>query len=168
METSRGPLRVMVDANILISGSAWPRWPYEVLQHALAGDFKLVLCPLIIESARHRIREDFVDYLGRFDGFLATCDYEEVPNPPMEQVRRNQYLVCASADVPIALAAINAGVDYLVSEDKHLTDRDGTTARLRQRIRPLISGTFLREVMGWNSEALEKVRGRDWSDLRSE
>ena len=168
MEISKGPLRVMLDANILIAGSGWPRWPYEILQHALAADFKLVLCPLIIESARHRIRQDFPDYLSRFDEFLATCDYEEVPNPPMEQVRRNQDIVRAPADVPIALAAINANVDYLVSEDKHFTDRDETTAKLRQRIQPLISGTFLREVMGWSSEELERVRGRNWADLGRE
>ena len=149
MEISKEPLRVMVDANILIAGSAWPRWPYEVLQHAWAGDFELVLCPLIIDSARHRLGEDFQDHLSRFDEFLATCDYEEVANPPREQVRRNQDLVRAPADVPIALAAMNAGVNYLVSEDKHLTSRDETTAKLRQRIQPLISGTFLREVMGW-------------------
>jgi predicted nucleic acid-binding protein len=158
----------MVDANILIAGSAWPRWPHEVSRHALAGDFRLVLCPLIIESARHRIRQTFPGHLGRFEEFLAVCDFEEIPNPPEEQVRRNQDLVRSPADVPIALAAINAGASYLVSEDKHLTDRDETTARLRQRIQPLISGTFLREEMGWSSEDLERVRGRNWADVASE
>jgi predicted nucleic acid-binding protein len=43
MEQTQPELRVMVDANILIAGSVWPRWPYEVLQHALRGDFGLVL-----------------------------------------------------------------------------------------------------------------------------
>lgn len=120
---------------------------------------------MIIESARHRIREDFPHHLRRFEDFLATCDYEEVPNPSQEHIAGNQDLIRSLADAPIALAAINSGVDYLVSEDKHLTDEDETTATLRGEIQPLISGTFLRQVMGWRSEDLERVRGRDWADL---
>jgi len=56
-------------------------------------------------------------------------------------------------------------VDYLVSEDKDLTAKDAATAQLRQRLRVLLCGTFLREVMGWSSEELERVRGRNWADL---
>ena len=35
MGKTRLDSRVMLDANVLIAGSVWPRWPYEVLQHAL-------------------------------------------------------------------------------------------------------------------------------------
>lgn len=35
----RNPLRAMVDANVLIAGTAWPRFSYEVLSHAAQGDF---------------------------------------------------------------------------------------------------------------------------------
>ena len=64
-----------------------------------------------------------------------------------------------------ALAATRAGVDYLVSEDKDLTAVDETTAELRRHIQPLISGTFLRQVMGWSHEELEAVRGRAWDEV---
>ena len=40
-------LRVMLDATVLIAGSVWPRWSYEVIQHALQGDFQLILAPLV-------------------------------------------------------------------------------------------------------------------------
>jgi hypothetical protein len=63
--------------------------------------------------------------------------------------------------VPIALAAINARVDYFVSEDKHFTEKSEQTAALHQRLNIMLSGTFLREVMKWTSEQLEDVRGRD-------
>ena len=53
MAPSQPELRVMLDANILIAGSVWPRWPYEVLQHALRGDFRLVLSEYVIQQARH-------------------------------------------------------------------------------------------------------------------
>lgn len=107
----------------------------QVLRHALAGDFKLVLCPLIIESARHRIREDFREHLSGLEEFLATCYCEEVSNPLKEQVRRNRDLVRSPADVPIALAAINARVDHLVSEDEHLAEVRISRTRHRRRRR---------------------------------
>ncbi len=67
----------------------------------------------------------------------------------------------------MALAALNAGVDYLVSEDKDLTAQDESTTKLRGELSVMISGAFLREVMHWSSEELEKVRHRTWRDILS-
>jgi len=67
--------------------------------------------------------------------------------------------------VAVALAAIVAKADYLVSEDKDLTVQDETTAELRRHVKVMLSGTFLREVMGWTSEQLEAIRHRKWSDI---
>jgi len=158
-------LRVMVDANILIAGSVWPRWPYEVLQHGLRGDFRLVLSEYILQQARMHIRRLFPNHEDQFDRFLQTCDYDLVDDPTLEQVDKNLALVRDPSDVPVALGAIHAGVDFLVSEDKDLTVQDETTTRLRQELKVLISGTFLREVMGWNSEDLEDIRHRTWRDI---
>ncbi len=55
--------RAMTDANVLLAGNAFPRWPYEVLQHAIDGDFKLVLCPLIVKQAREHLEERFPAHL---------------------------------------------------------------------------------------------------------
>lgn len=165
MSERRERLRVMIDANVLIAGSAFPRWSYEVLQHALRSDFQLVLCPLVIEQAKRHLRRKFPDHLERFEAFLALCDYEEVPNPLRTQVEQHCDLVRDVTDVPIALAAIDAGVDCLVSEGKDLSAQDESTARLRMMLRVYISGTFLREMMGWSSRELEGVRGRAWRDM---
>lgn len=161
-------LRVMIDANVLMVGSAFPRWSYEVLQHALRSDFQLVLCPLVVEQARQHLRRKFPDHLEGFEAFLALCDYEEVPNPTRSQVEQHRDLVRDVTDVPIALAAIEAGVDCLVSEDKDLSARDESTVLLRTKLQVYISGIFLREMMGWSSEGLERVRGRTWRDVPSE
>ncbi len=156
------PLRVMVDATVLIAGSAFPRWPFEVLQHALRGDFRLILCPLVIAQARRHLQKDFPAFVEQFDVFLADVEYEEVPDPPLDDVLQNRHLVRDADDIPIALAAINAGVDYLISEDKDFTVQDESTAELRSHLSPILSGTFLREVMGWSSEELEAIRRRQW------
>jgi putative PIN family toxin of toxin-antitoxin system len=165
MEPTQPELRVMVDANILIAGSIWPRWPYEVLQHALRGDFQLVLSDYILQQAHTHIQRRFFYHVDQFDKFLQACEYELVADPTREQVTQNLDLVRDPSDVPVALAAIQAGVDYLISEDKDLTVQDETTARMHLELKVRISGTFLREVMGWSSEDLEKVRNRTWRDI---
>jgi uncharacterized protein len=166
MDQTRAELRVMVDANILIAGSVWPRWSYEVLQHALRGDFHLVLSEYILEQARGHIKSRFPGYSGQFGDLLQACRFELVDDPTREQVDQNIDLVRDPSDIPVALAAIHSGVDYLVSEDKDLTVQDETTARLRQELSVMISGTFLRVVMGWSSEDLERIRHRTWRDIR--
>ncbi len=160
--------RVFVDANILLSGNAFPRWPYEVLKHAVNEDYRLTLCPLVIKQAREHMQELFPQHLPRLEKFLREVDYELASDPTQEEIDSNSNLVRDLSDVAIALSAIAAKVDYLVSEDKDLTIQDESTAELRRHVKVLISGTFLREVMGWSSEELEKIRHRKWDDLDEE
>lgn len=157
-------LRVMVDANILIAGTGWPRFPYAVLQHALEGDFVLVLSSLVVEEARLHIQRLMPGLLDRFEVFLRDCGYEEVPAPTTEEVAANICLVRDLKDVPVALAAINAGVDCLVTQDKDFTDKDESTAKLHRRLNVMLPGTFLKEHMGWTDVELEAARSRTWQD----
>jgi len=158
-------IRAFIDANVLFAGSAFPRWPYEVLRHAVAGDFQLVLSPLIIKQARRNLQKRFPEHVGRFEAFLQTVQYELAPDPTPEEVEANKTLIRDLSDVPVALAAISAKPDYLVSEDKDFTIQDETTAEWRRHVKIMLSGTFLREVMGWPSERLESIRHRKWSDM---
>jgi predicted nucleic acid-binding protein len=156
----------MVDATVLIAGSGWPRWPREVLLAGLRGEFQLVLSPYVIRQAHRNLSKRFPGYhLERFEEFLSQANFELVPDPTPEEVAQHEGLVRDESDIPIALAAINAGVDYLVSEDKDFTARDETTAELHEQLEVLLSGTFLRQVMGWTSKELEEIRYREWSDL---
>jgi len=157
--------RVMVDANVLIAGSGWPRWPREVLLAGLRGEFQLVLSPYVIRQAHRNLSRRFPEYLERFEEFLSRANFELVPDPSLEEVAQHRGLVRDESDIPIALAAINAHVDYLVSEDKDFTARNETTAKLHEQLNVLLSGTFLRQVLGWTSKELEGIRHRKWSDL---
>ena len=155
----------MVDTTVLVAGLVWPRWPYEVLQHDLRGEFQMMLSPTVIKEARRIIEKKFPIYSQDLEGLLQTSGYEKVPDPSSEEVLAHKDLMRDITDIPIALAAIKADVDYFVSEDKDFTDRSKSTAKLHARLMVLLSGTFLREVMGWTSEQLEAVRNRNWSDL---
>ena len=155
-------LRVMLDANVLIAGLGWPRFPYEALRHIVAGDVQLVLSSFIIDEARTHITRLFPDFLYPDDEFLQASGYEEIASPSKEEVALHQGLVRDSADIPVALSAIQAQVDYLITQDKDFTDPN---ERLHQQLKLILPGTFLREHMGWSSEQLETIRSRTWKDL---
>jgi predicted nucleic acid-binding protein len=165
MADAKNKVRAFVDANVLFAGSAFPRWPYEVLRHAAAGDFQLVLSPLVIKQARRNLQKRFPEYIDRFEAFIQSVDYEIVGDPTQDEVEANKSIIRDLSDVPVALSAISAKVEYMVSEDKDFTARDETTAELRRHLNIMLSGTFLREVMGWTSERLESIRHRKWSDI---
>jgi putative PIN family toxin of toxin-antitoxin system len=161
-------LRVMVDANVLVAGSAWPRFPYEVLQHAVSSDYQLVLSSRILQEARATLAEIASGQVAQLEDILAASQFEEVPTPTDEEIAAHPRLVRDPKDIHVALAAINANVDYLVSQDKDFTAQDETTAELRQRLNILLPAAFLRQHMRWTSEALEAIRKRTWTDLAEE
>lgn len=160
-------LRVAVDANVLIAGNTWPRWPYEVLLHALQDDYALILSPLVIAEARHQIHRNFPQSIERFEHFLQVVEYELAPAPSQEDIQAHPDLVRQIEDIPIALSIRDAKVDYFVTYDKDFTEDHESTAKVREAIPGIIlPPLFLREAMGWSSEKLEVIRRRNWSDIQ--
>jgi len=153
----------MVDANVLVAGAGWPRFPYEVLRHAVLDDYQLVLSPFVIDEARKHISRLFPQVIDQFDTVLSASNYEEIPDPSKEELAAHAGLVRDREDIPVALAAINAQVDYLISQDKDLTD---PSEPIHQYLTVLLPGTFLHEHMGWTSDQLEAIRKRNWGDLK--
>ncbi len=155
-------VRVMLDATVLFAGSGWPRWSYEVLRHAAQGDFQLVLAPLIIRQAQRNLAVKAPTRSAFLQQWLKTCPLEMIADPSSTDIAANQHLVRQREDIPVALAAIQALVDYFVTEDKDFTDQVSSTYEVRKQLiimRPVI---FLREVMGWSSAELEQIRNRVW------
>jgi predicted nucleic acid-binding protein len=151
----------MVDANVLVAGIGWPRWPYAILQHAISGDFQLVLTPYIIEEARRNLQRIAPTTLPTLDTVLHLSEYEEVADPPAEVVAANRQMMRDRNDVPVAVAAITAKVDCLISSDKDLTE----SAELKHYVKVLLPALFLRDYMGWTSDELEMIRHRTWNDM---
>jgi len=164
-KSKKQPPRVFLDSNVVISGLVFPRWPYEIIKYGEAQEIKIVLCSLIIKEVQARIAVTFPSYLDRFHRFISASSYEITAIPSKNKLKKYSDLVRDKKDIPIALSAIKAKVDYLVSNDKDFTAQDQTTKQLRKYIQPLQPGTFLKEVMGWTSEELESIRHRTWRDL---
>lgn len=156
-------LRVGLDANVLIAGIWLPRWPYEVMRAAVKGYFDLVLPEQVIVEARHHLTHPA--QIAALESFLAGSSYEELPMPRPETVRQHQDLVRSEKDVPVALALLAGEVGIFVTNDRDFTDPGATAERFRQRVRVMLPGSFLRDMLGWSSEALETIRDRRWGDL---
>jgi putative PIN family toxin of toxin-antitoxin system len=165
MENPTSKLRVMVDANILVAGIGWPRFPSAFLQHAYAGDYQLVLTERIMQEAREAVTEVIPERAFALEEFLRTTTIELVATPSDEEIAANMTLVRDKRDIHVALAAISAKVDYLVTQDRDFTDRDETTREVQEKLNILLPAAFLRQFMGWTSEAVEAIRHRKWEDI---
>jgi predicted nucleic acid-binding protein len=162
------PIRVAIDANVLITGIVWPRWQYEILQHALREEFVLVLSPIVIAEARNRIVTTFPQFRAEFEFLMANLRYESAPVPTREEVSANHTLVRQLKDVPIALSIMAARVDYFVTYDRDFTDSSETTRAVQEAIPGIVlPPLFLRDILGWSSDDLEAIRTREWSDMKT-
>jgi uncharacterized protein len=167
MDTPRR-LRVFVDANILIRGITFPRYPYEILRLAARHTIVLVMSPSVLADARRYLTLLFPEHLPKLDGFLATALTETIADPAPEEVVNHRDLVRDFKDVPVVMAAAAAGVEFLVSTDTDLTDLDQSTELLRQFVAPgrvMRPGAFLSDIIGWSHHDLDAISRRDWRDV---
>jgi predicted nucleic acid-binding protein len=114
--------RVMPDANILIAAFVRPRGSYALWEAARAGRVALVLCPYVVMEARRMISRAFRGREAGFDRLLAETPHEMAPDAERAEIARNAGLVSDRADIPVALAALAAGVEYLVTSDRRFRD----------------------------------------------
>lgn len=112
-------MKVLADTNILMSALLWPHSkPAAALLHA-ARYHDLVLCDHIIYELRDVLRRKASDALADVEVFLAELAYDLVPAP-----EHPEKLISDAKDQPILNAAIIAGVDVIISGDKHFLRLD--------------------------------------------
>jgi len=160
--------KVIFDANTLMRGVIHPRFAFEILNHAFREDFQLFLLPYTIKEAVKNIAKKFPDRLDVLEKFLVQCPYQTLENPPIVELEKQQDLVVHHNDLPLAVAAVKSGMDYLVSNDKHFTANDETTKQLHAKLPCLTAGNFLKKVMGWTSEELEIIQRRKFENVTSQ
>jgi putative PIN family toxin of toxin-antitoxin system len=112
-------MRVMADTNILISALLFPAsLPAKVLLH-IADNHELVMCDHIVMEIREVVARKRPDLLADVDVLLAQLSYELVIAP-----KEPRKLIFDPKDQPILNAAIMAGVDIIVSGDRHFLKLD--------------------------------------------
>ena len=112
-------MRVMADTNIYISALLFPAsLPAKVLSH-IVDKHELVLCDHIVAEIRDVVARKRPDLLPDVEVLLAQLSYEMVIAP-----KEPSKLISDPKDQPILNAAIIAGVDVIVSGDKHFLKLD--------------------------------------------
>ena len=112
-------MKVMADTNVIISALLFPdSLPAKVLLH-IASNHDLVLCDHIVTEIRDVISLKRPDLLSDLEVLLAQLSYELIIAP-----QDSSRLIQDPKDQPILNAAILAGVDVLVSGDKHFLKLD--------------------------------------------
>lgn len=112
-------MRVMVDTNIIISTLLFPSsLPAKVLLH-VANNHELILCDHIVVEIRDVVARKRSDLLADVDVLLAQLPHELVMAP-----KEPSKLISDPKDQPILNAAIMAGVDVVISGDKHFLKLD--------------------------------------------
>lgn len=150
---------------MLIKAVIHPRLPYEIVLLGVHGEVGIVLSPSVVASARRRVQRKFPGQLPLLERFLQQRRYAHVADPAPGRIKLNQDLCRDLTDVPVALAAIDAGVDYLVTNDRDLTVVDASTARLRTLVKIITPLALLRHVLGWPEARIEAAIHRDWHEL---
>ena len=105
--------RVLLDTNVIVSALLFPGSTPDRVMGLVLEEYDLVLTDWIIGELREvvlRKRPDLVPALG---DLLARIDPEIAP------AGQSTVSIAGAADQPILDAAISAGVDVLVSGDKH-------------------------------------------------
>jgi hypothetical protein len=107
-------LRLFLDVTILIKAVSFPRLPFEIVRLGARRDVSIVLSAGVVASARTHVARLYPSQLTLLDQLLYELDYEEVADPPAERIRESRGLCRDEDDIGVALAAIDAAVDYLV------------------------------------------------------
>lgn len=162
-------LRVMLDANTFFSAFYYPRFDLEILEHSVRGEITIVISPYILEQAREIIIKYIPDKLHLFENRFGLLDKEFVENPTQQQIdaAKAENLIRDPTDIPVAISAINAEVDYLITRDKDFIAEDKTTREIRRRVKVIKPQVFLREVLGWSQESLDALARRQWADIEA-
>src|SRR4051794_4821935 len=95
----------------------------------------LVLSEQVIAESERNLARKAPAALPFFRETLRRTRMRLVPDPSAEDVAQHLALIAHEADVPIALAAMHAGVDYIVTLNRrHFLDDSGVAERTGLRI----------------------------------
>ncbi|MFQ6134100.1 MAG: putative toxin-antitoxin system toxin component, PIN family [Armatimonadota bacterium] len=114
------PIRVFLDANVIISAAASPR-PLEsaavaVLDVCARGLAQAHLSRQVLSEVERTVSGKRPEQMGKLGELLAAVSPVVLPDPPESAVARMRQVINRK-DAPILAAAVEADVDFLVTRD---------------------------------------------------
>jgi len=128
-------VRVLFDTNVLISAAySQGSVPHKVLEKATKPPFQPLICETNLEELRKICKRKFPHKAAQFEQFITeVLSFVEVipvpptPHPDEEKIRDID-------DRPILRAAIEAGVDILLTGDKDFLESTITNPKIMTAI----------------------------------
>ena len=112
-------MKVLIDSNIIVSSILKKdSTPHQAYKKAVEPPFKGVICEQNVEEIRKAFSIKFPDKLPMFEQFINTAKSEVDINsiPPLSNSTED--IIRDIKDRPILRAAINDGVDIIITGDK--------------------------------------------------
>ncbi len=136
-------IKAFLDANTIISGLLFHGNEATLLELGHIRAVKLVTNHYVMSEVTAVLnREEFSlthEEINGLTQYIHEC-LTVTDNPPNELVQEKMGILEDKKDIPVALGALNPGIDYLVTGDKELLDEESlptiTTKNLLKQILP--------------------------------
>jgi predicted nucleic acid-binding protein len=142
--------RLFLDSSALVAGIASSTGAARaLLVMAEAGGVSIILSEQVVAETERAIARKIPEALPDFRAALRSTGMRIVRDPSPGEVAAHTGVIAHQSDVPVIVAAMKAGVDYLVTLDRrHFLDDPAVAKRSGLRIgTPHTALTWLRNRM---------------------
>jgi predicted nucleic acid-binding protein len=149
-----GP-NLFLDSSALFAGVVSPSGAARaLLLLAEAGLIDITICEQVVAETERAVARKVPRALTYYREALRSTGLRIAPDPSPEEVEAHRDIVAHQADVPIDVAAMNVGTDYLVTFNRrHFMDDPGVSTRSGLRIStPGDALTWVREQLAQEDE----------------
>ena len=125
-----------MDSSALFAGVASPGGAARaLLVLAESSLLSLIVSEQVLAETERAILRKVPGAIAHFREALTSTHLTVVPDPSPDEVSAHRGIISDESDVPIVLAAVKAGVDYLVTHNRSdFLDDPGVAARTGLRI----------------------------------
>ena len=124
-------IKVMLDANIIISAIYNPSGrSFLAFQKASESPYVLVFCDQIIDEIRRIFNRKFPHKISAMERFLAIAHYDLITLTSDDTAVDDEAKIRDVNDRPILRAAMKAGVNIFVTEDKDFLESTVTFPKI--------------------------------------
>lgn len=114
-------MRIMIDTNVLLSVTLFPRLKMTNMIAYITKNHTLVLCSHIIDEIRAVFNRKFPKEVSILERFLCKLSFE-LENTPYNIDSKEFPIIRDNNDLPILVSAILGDVDILITGDKDFLD----------------------------------------------
>lgn len=112
-------MKVFFDTNVYIAEALFGQAAERILAATVAASWRIYVSDHVLEEIEHVIRDD-LGFSNRLALLMRSrCCRRAIH---VDEVMSRHEVPDDAADTPILRAALNAGVDYLVTNDSHMLD----------------------------------------------